>query len=51
MKPPKRYKVNGYFVMEVGDGWEVGSDDERLEGPFDTEQEAVSVAESLPPKG
>lgn len=51
MKPPKRYKVNGYYVMEVNGGWEVGNDDERLKGPFDTVQEAVNAARSLPSKG
>jgi hypothetical protein len=24
MRPLKRYKVNGYYVMKADDGWEVG---------------------------
>ncbi len=51
MSPPKRYKVNGYYVMQVEDGWEVSNSDQRLEGPFATELEAVQAAEKLPAKG
>lgn len=51
MKPPGFYQVNGYDVTEISGSWEVWNSDERVAGPFDTEQEAVSAARSLPPKG
>lgn len=51
MKPPERRKVNGYFVMKAGDGWEVANSDERLAGPFGTEQEAIDAAKALQLKG
>ncbi|CAI8802982.1 SPOR domain-containing protein [Pseudomonas sp. IT-P74] len=51
MKPPESYKVNGYTVMKVGDGWEVANSDDRLAGPFDREEDAVEAAKALSPKG
>lgn len=51
MKLPENYKVNGYTVMQVKDGWEVGNSDRRLAGPFDREEDAVEAAKALPSKG
>ncbi|MEE4228268.1 DUF2188 domain-containing protein [Pseudomonas viridiflava] len=51
MTTPLRYKVNGYYVMEVNEGWEVSNSDRRLKGPFATEEEAIQAAEKLPSKG
>ncbi|MGY2314018.1 hypothetical protein ACW9I6_04985 [Pseudomonas sp. SDO5522_S412] len=51
MKLPESYRVNGYTVMQVKDGWEVANSDRRLAGPFDRKEDAVGAAKALPPKG
>lgn len=51
MKPPRREKVNGYWVMKASDGWEVANDDRRQAGPFATESEAIAAARKLLSKG
>ncbi|WP_410524862.1 DUF2188 domain-containing protein [Pseudomonas sp. DTU_2021_1001937_2_SI_NGA_ILE_001] len=51
MQKPERSKINGYWVTETADGWEVGNSDRRLAGPFESKQEAVDAATKLPSKG